>query len=521
MAFPEWSERLPLPRKPVRAGGRRRGWTFPGDFAGGSVRVSKRGAVSRSRVGRGSVRRAACAALALPPLLLSGCSSVKQVRNLVLGQPSPYLRGYIGSVSADEPVAALTGRDVLARGGNAADAAAAVGFSLAATLPSRASLGGGGACLGLKADAKQPEAFLFLPTPGSAPVAGGRPGSTPTMARGLFLLQARQGSVAFGDVVRPAARLAAGGTAVSRALAADLSAVGRPLLADPAAAAIFGRDGAPLAAGDQLVQKDLGLTLSRIALAGAGDLYTGSLAQYYLSGADAAGAGLTADDLRDATPAEGAPLTVQADRDSVFFLPPPADGGLGAAAAFRQIENGGSGAGVADGIVAAWRAAHPPGGANSDAALAEAQAAVDGAVAGGGGLPRLPASTAFTVVDRAGGAVACALTENNLFGTGRIAGETGVVIGASPSRVPPPLLAAAIATRNGLGFRAAVAASGQNDAAQAVAQAMANALAERPVAPVTDTGRVEAIACPRGSTAGSTCEGTSDARGAGLATRSD
>lgn len=456
------------------------------------------------------------------PLALGGCGSVQKVRTLVAGPASPYLSGYIGNVVADEPVAALAGRDVLARGGNAADAAAAVGMALAVTLPSRASLGGGGACLAYRpGSASAPEAFLFTPVAGTeAAGAGGRPASVPMTARGLFLMQARYGSVSFDDVVKPAARLARSGITVSRALADDLAAVSGPLLGDPMAASIFSHDGTSIGAGDQLFQPDLASALDRIALAGVGDLYTGLLSQDYAEGAASAGGGLSRSDLRMSVPAQADPLVVQAGADRVAFLPPPADGGLGAAAAFGAIQSGSDGAGVAEGVVAAWRAAHP-GAGNGGNYAAEAQGLVDRPAAGGR-LGRLPASTAFTVIDRRGGAVACALTMDNLFGTGRIAGRTGIVLGASPARFPAPLLAAAIAWNPGTGsFRAAVAGSGQNEAADAVALATAHALHGQPTAPLTETGRVNAIACPRGPGEQASCVATADPRGAGLATRSD
>ncbi len=449
-------------------------------------------------------------------VLLAGCGSVQKVRTLVAGPPSPYLSGYIGRVVADEPVAALTGREVLARGGNAADAAAAVGLALAVTLPSRASLGGGGACLAYHAGSAAPDAFLFVPVPGTeAPGAGGRPASVPMTARGLFLMQARYGSVSFDDLAKPAARLARSGITVSQAFADDLAAVSGPLLADPLAASIFSHDGTTIGVGDQLLQPDLAGSLDRVALAGVGDLYTGLLSQEYVEGGEAAGAGLSRADLRNAVPAQSRPLVVQAGRDRVAFLPPPADGGLGAAAAF-----GAAGGNGAQGVVAAWRAAHPGQGNNGDYA-AEAQALLE-QPGGGGTLRRLPASTSFAVIDRHGGAVACALTMDNLFGTGRIAGRTGIVLGASPARVPLPLLAAAIAWNPGAGsLRAAVAGSGQNQAADAVAQATANALHGAPTAPVTETGRVNAIACPNGPDDHASCTATADPRGNGLATRSE
>jgi gamma-glutamyltranspeptidase/glutathione hydrolase len=139
---------------------------------------------------------------------------------------------------------------------------------------------------------------------------------------------------------------------------------------------------------------------------------------------------------------------------------------------------------------------------------------------GSGILPALPASTSFAVVDRHGGAVACALTMGNLFGTGRIAPGTGILLGASPAIKPAALLTAAIAWNSGRdAFRAAVAASGQNGAALAGAVALGQAMTGDlpPKVPVPDPGRANAIGCT-GYLPGNeaSCRFASDVRGAGL-----
>ncbi len=89
-------------------------------------------------------------------LALSGCGTVNSATNWIsggdgpaLGQPG-YVKGFLGGVVADEPQAALLGQQVLSAGGTAADAAAGVGLALAVTLPSRAGLGSGGACLRIR-----------------------------------------------------------------------------------------------------------------------------------------------------------------------------------------------------------------------------------------------------------------------------------------------------------------------------------------------------------------------------------
>ncbi|GAB6967824.1 gamma-glutamyltransferase [Komagataeibacter kakiaceti JCM 25156] len=470
------------------------------------------------------MRTAVTAVLALS---VAGCSlhrysPVRLVSHMFGPSPGPL----IGMVSADEPQATLVGRDILQRGGNAADAAAAMGMALAVTLPSRASLGAGGACLAYRpGDQNGGRAFMFLPVAGTvtAPTMPrvDRPASVPMLARGLYLMHLQYGSAPFSDLLPDAITLAANGINVSRQLATDLAAVQVPLLADPGVRVVFSRsDGKALAEGDALVQTHLSGALDQIRGMGVGDLYNGALGQSFVAGSQAAGGGLQMADLRQAIPSERLPLVVKSGETQIAFLPPPADGGLGSALAFRAPSTSDA-TQRAQANVAAWRAQNGNRQTGTgDDMTARAQAIINaGGGATGGLLPALPASTSFTVVDHAGMAVACSVSMDNLFGTGRMAGNTGIVLGASPARVPQPLLTAAVASQ-GRAFRAAAAGSGQNDAAAAVGIAMRQIMAgQTPDAhPVTAQGRVNAISCPQGLPGdASTCVAATDPRGAGLA----
>lgn len=468
--------------------------------------------------------------------LVAACGTIGSVKGLLLGingtGSDAHLTGFIGGVAADEPQAAIAGRGILQRGGNAADAAAAIGLALSVSLPSRVSLDGGGACL-----AYSPEhdgvaiASVFLPTAGATAAGADRPASVPMLARGLYALQDRLGHVRFDELVEPAEAMARHGFPISRLLSDDLGVVRGALFADPQARALFSApDGSPLGENDTLVESDLGLTLDQIRTLGPGALVGGPAARAFVDGAGAAGAGLTLADLANAHATLEPPIVIsdavapatgrhhhkprRTDADvSVAFLPLPADGGIAAARAFRLL--------LADPDATA--AATTEAGATAAYARqtgATASALLDATIPPGT-LPPLPASTSFAVFDRNGGAVACALTMDNLFGTGRIAGRTGIMLAASPANHPLPLLSAAIAfNKPDDTFRAAVAASGQNDAAAATAEAMANTLRTgKPIAhPVTSEGRVNVISCPDGLPGDSrTCGGATDDRGHGLA----
>ncbi len=430
-----------------------------------------------------------------------------------------HVSGFLGGVVADEPRAAVVAREVLSQGGTAADAAVALGFALSVTLPSRASLGGGGACLAYSPGRDSvnhgvPEAIVFTPTaPARASAATDRPAAVPTMARGLFALQARYGKRRFDSLIVSAEQMARFGVPASRAFVRDLTLVSGPLFADPAARAAFSHNGVPLGEGDQLIQPDLGSTLAQIRVAGVGDFYQGALAHRLVDAAPQAGATFTIDDLRTALPRTLPPITLHNGRDKLAFLPPPADGGLAAAAAFVVLQNDPAAYDRAQAramaVAARWRAA----GGDPQALLT--------ADLPPGNLPELPASTTFLTLDRNGNAVACALTMNNLFGTGRIIPGTGLLLAASPSVFPPPLLATAIAWNEPLhAFRAEVGGSGQAAAPLAAAAAMMNTLrTNQPMAaPVPEPGRANVIACSRYlPDSEGTCGWATDPRGAGLA----
>jgi gamma-glutamyltranspeptidase/glutathione hydrolase len=469
--------------------------------------------LARSRAGVVLSVAALCASCGSPNVSLFGAGGPGP------GQPG-HVQGFLGAVVADEPRAALAGREVLSAGGNAADAAVATGLMLSVTLPSRASLGAGGACIAYAANRKspnegKPEAVMFTLSPPKAPGSGDRPAAAPMLARGLYLLHARYGNRPFETLIVPAEQAARFGAPVSRALARDLAAVSGPLFTDPNARAVFSRDGVPLAEGQQLVQPDLGVTLAQIRTAGVGDLYQGNLARRIEQASPLIGGPLTMADLRGALPKLAPPIVLADRRDQIAFLPPPADGGLAAAAAFQVLQqNPQDLSGAARRALAAaarWRA----GGASAEAILAAQQLPDTG-------LPELPASTSFATLDRDGNAVVCAVTMDNLFGTGRLLPGIGFFLGASPASYPPPLLSAALAWNDNIhAFRAEAGGSGQNGAAMAVAVGLFNALrSNTPMPrPVPEPGRANVIACSRylPSEPGS-CGWATDPREPGLAT---
>ncbi|CAK7193259.1 hypothetical protein COMNV_01473 [Commensalibacter sp. Nvir] len=438
------------------------------------------------------------------------------------------LTGYVGSAAGDEPQATMIARDVLVRGGNAADAATALGFALTVTLPSRASLGGGGACIAYS-PGKPAESILFMPQPDVQQGQADRPASIPMMARGLYLLQATYGKSDINDILSLVDTLAQKGVIVSDQLAYDIAAVQVPLFSDTGMQTMLSRHGGgALKSGDLFYQPRLKIIYDRLISAGIADLYIGSLAHSYILGAQASGGGLSGRAFRNALPYRVPALTLTYGKNSVYFLSPPADGGLGMASAWQGLVSGQPHAlSLAQGSVAQWRANNAVSYDKKTILkqIDKAQAQIRRHSSAIGTLPSLPASTSFTVVDRHGGAVSCALTMNNLFGTGRIAGNTGIVMAASPKSYPMPLFTGAIATRHKQ-LLTVVSASGQNDASAAGAQVLTlfmnsstlddkEKILSHPGAP---QGRVNAVHCPEGALSQSGhCQAYTDPKGLGLA----
>jgi gamma-glutamyltranspeptidase/glutathione hydrolase len=495
----------------------------------GEDSMAEAGGVAEARGRRGMAGRLARSARASQPgrlalaltaaLAASGCSAFATDPNAPQPGQAGFVRGFLGGAVSDDPRAALVARNTLSAGGSAADAAVAGGLMMAVTQPSRAGLGGGGACLLFAPRRAEAEAILFLPGAREAtPPGADRPAAVPMMARGLFALHARAGARPFEELMAPAEQAARFGVEVSRGLAADIAAVAGPLLADPASAAIFaGPGGQPLTAGATLQQPDLGTTLAAIRTAGVGDLHQGALARRVAEASLPAGGGLTAGEMRASVPSVAAPLILRSGNDSLAFLPPPADGGLATAAAYAALGAGAAPEAAALRGVAVARAWRERGG--DPMALIGAELPADQ------GWPTLPASSSLVVVDRDGMAVSCAFTMNNLFGTGRVAPGTGILLAAAPAigQVQPPLLSAAIAFNAPLrSFRAASAGSGQQAAPIAAALPLAQVLRGTPaagaLAGVPNPGRSNLAHCPRYLPGDpNACVFLTDPRGTGLA----
>ncbi len=374
-------------------------------------------------------------------------------------------------VVADEPQAAVIGRQALEAGGTAADAAAAMALAMAVTLPSRVGLGGGGACLlhdPAGAEGETVRVLDFLPR------AAGAAGE-PALLRGLAALQARHGRRRWAEVVRPAETLARFGAPVSRVFARDLAAVAPELSDRPALAGFIAPAGRVPEEGTRLAQRLLADSLAALRQQGIGAFYRGAVGERYRDGAAAAGVPLDLDRLDAVGAAWGAPLRLEHRRDVLAFAPQPALAGPTQGAAFEALRE------------ADYEDLEPPARA---AALVDALAAA-GAEALGGTAP----GAVLAVADADELGVACGFTMNRLFGTGALAGDSGLLVAAPPA--PDGAMLGGLALLVNEPTRRVIAAAAGADRPVALALPLAEAvLAGQPVGAAVRTPR----AAPDGST---------------------
>jgi gamma-glutamyltranspeptidase/glutathione hydrolase len=250
-----------------------------------------------------------------------------------------------GIVGSTETHASAAGLEVLRAGGNAVDAAVAVGFALAVTHPVAGNLGGGGFMVIRLADGRattidyremapaKATRDMFLDEKGDAvaersrmgPLAAGVPGAV----AGLLHVHKQYGRLPLAKVIAPAIALARDGFDVSWEMAKSFEAASGKLSKFPASvAAFFGADGVPPAEGERLVQPDLAKTLTLISRGGADAFYRGPIAELIAREMEKSGGLITRSDLAAYVPKERAPVTGTFRGYEIVSMPPPSSGGV-------------------------------------------------------------------------------------------------------------------------------------------------------------------------------------------------
>ncbi|MER9656834.1 gamma-glutamyltransferase [Mesorhizobium sp. M0152] len=385
--------------------------------------------------------------------------------------PTP-AKGENGMVVTAQHLASEVGVAVLRKGGNAVDAAVAVGYALAVVYPNAGNIGGGGFMTIRFKDGKStfldfreraPLAAtktMYLDKDGN-PVKGasldgylavGVPGSV----AGFEMAREKYGTLSRQDLMAPAIRYAKDGFILNQGDAASFAGGAARLAKDPAAAAIFLKpDGKPYGTGEMLVQPDLAASLSAISEKGSEAFYKGAIADAIVKASAAKGGILAKADFEQYAVRELKPVTCTYRGYEITSSPPPSSGGVIICEILNVLEGyplSYLGAGSAETVhvmVEAMRHAY----VDRNSALGDPDF-VDNAVSklldkayakdirdkidpfrAGVSQDLMPKgfgeskqTTHYSIIDKDGNAVAVTYTLNGSFGAGVVAAGTGILL---------------------------------------------------------------------------------------------
>ena len=383
--------------------------------------------------------------------------------------------GRHGMVATEQELASNIGLNVLKAGGNAVDAAVAIGFALAVALPNAGNVGGGGFMMVYDAKTTKAVAVDFREM---APAAASRnmyvdattgkviDGKSlythyaigvPGTVAGLTHALQKWGSMPLARVMQPSIELADKGYPVSETLAKVLRQETRNMGKWDATKAIFWKNGAPMKPGDLLVQKDLAHSLRLIARDGAKAFYEGEIAHKIAADMAKNGNAMTLQDLRNYKVVEREPVRGTYRGYEVVTMPPPSSGGAHLVQILNIMERwpirdwGHNSAQTVHHMAEAMKLAYadrseylgdpdfvkiPLAGLTSKKYADElaAQISPDRARSAKEIKPGKPQpyesnqTTHFSVVDKAGNMVAVTYTLNTNFGSGIVAPGTGIML---------------------------------------------------------------------------------------------
>jgi gamma-glutamyltranspeptidase / glutathione hydrolase len=382
--------------------------------------------------------------------------------------------GHHGMVASQDSQATRIGLDVLERGGNAIDAAVAIGFTLAVTVPKAGNIGGGGFMLVHRADSNENTAIDYRETAPAATSAdiflgpdqqadpaksqdSGLGVGVPGTVAGLSLALGRFGSGKFtlAELTAPAVRLAQDGIAIKDDLLDSLQRDQQRLSRWPTAARIFLRpDGTAPGAGDKLVQPELAEVLKAIGREGPRAFYVGPIADNIVASVRQAGGLMTRRDLENYAPVIRSPVYGTYRGYEVVSMPPPSSGGVHLIEMLNILEgypSGVIGSGSATALhleLEAMKLAYADRAeflgdsdsvdvpverliSKSHAAQLREKIDVRRATPSRQIRPDMPSggnTTHFSVVDDAGNAVANTYSLNFNFGLGLVAAGTGILL---------------------------------------------------------------------------------------------
>jgi gamma-glutamyltranspeptidase/glutathione hydrolase len=249
-----------------------------------------------------------------------------------------------GMVVTAQHLATHVGVDVLKDGGNAVDAAVAVGYALAVVYPAAGNLGGGGFMTIQLADGRKTfldfrekaplaaSANMYLDATGNvikgASTTGHLAVGVPGTVSGMELALSKYGTMKRAALIAPAIRYAQDGFVLDQGDVDMLVTATADFRKDAATGAIFLNQGEPFAPGQKLVQKDLAATLKRVSEKGAAGFYQGPVAAAIVASSQAGKGIITQADLDQYTTREMKPVECDYRGYGIVSAPPPSSGGV-------------------------------------------------------------------------------------------------------------------------------------------------------------------------------------------------
>ena len=258
-------------------------------------------------------------------------------------------------VATADTHATQTGIQILKRGGNAIDAAVAIGFVLAVTYPQAGNIGGGGFMMIRTADGQifaldyrekaplKAQSDMYLDENEDviqdASVVGYLASGVPGTVNGLFAAHQRFGSMAWADLVSDAIQYASSGFIINRYMGRSFYESNEELSRFESTKKIFTKSGAPYIEGDTLVQEDLAKTLRYIQQHGSKGFYSGPVAAQIVAEMKANQGLISQLDLELYESIWRNPIEFQYRTYDVFAAPPPSSGGILLAEILNALEN--------------------------------------------------------------------------------------------------------------------------------------------------------------------------------------
>ncbi|HEU4387296.1 MAG TPA: gamma-glutamyltransferase [Blastocatellia bacterium] len=348
-------------------------------------------------------------------------------------------RSQRGMVVAAHRLAAEAGRDVLARGANAVEAAVAVSLALGVVEPFASGLGGGGFMMIAprrsldetvvldgrsrlsslaRPDYIYPKGVMLPWCPKTGPMSAAVPGLGRMLSTAL---QKYGAGFPFKSLVEPAMRLAADGFEIGDVYAYCSALFEGTVRGSPECARIYYRDGVRLKPGERLVQHDLARSLEIIAESGFESCYTGKIGQGMMSAVNGTGPVWGDDDLANYEVKIRKPLTSSVANSEVLTTPPPSRGGAAIIQALLRYDP--DPVRLAPLIRSIFRELDPLIGDPdvSPVDLSNLVERVSAPIPGGG-------TTHFVVVDSVGTIVTTSQTIGHFFGSGVVAEGCGVLL---------------------------------------------------------------------------------------------